>query len=63
MKVGYRLCEGLEFETPDRYGPEIELTGGLGAWMEAMNASPKRWAHRLRMATEIAEAATRFAEG
>ena len=42
MKVGYRLCEGLEFETPDRYGPEIELAGGLGAWMETVNASPGR---------------------
>ena len=63
IKVGYRACEGLEFETPDRYRPEIESAGGLAAWTEAMNASPKRWAHRLRMAAEIAETAARLAGG
>jgi hypothetical protein len=63
IKIGYRACEGLEFETPDRYRPEIESAGGLAAWMEAMNASPKRWAHRLRMAAEIADTAARLAGG
>jgi hypothetical protein len=61
MKIGYRTCEGLEFETPDRYGTEIEAAGGLLAWTVAMNAAPQRWAHRLRLATEIAEAAARLA--
>ena len=60
MKVGYRLCEGLELETPDCFGPEIETAGGLTAWVETMNASPQRWAHRLCMAAEIAEAAARL---
>jgi hypothetical protein len=60
MKVGYRVCEGLEFETPDRFGLEIETAGGLTAWVERMNASPQRWAHRLRLAAEIAEAAARL---
>jgi hypothetical protein len=62
MKIGYRACEGLEFETADRFGSEIEAAGGPAAWVEAMNSSPQRWVYRLRLATEIAEAAARFVE-
>jgi hypothetical protein len=61
MGIGYRACEGLEFETPDCLGPEIEALGGLGAWRKAMNADPKQWSRRLGLATEIAKAAARFA--
>jgi len=61
MKIGYRACEGLEFETPDCFGPEIEAAGGLPAWVAAMSADPKRWSRRLRLATEIAEAAAELA--
>lgn len=60
VKIGYRACEGLEFETPDRHGPNIEAAGGLTAWMEMMNADPQRWSHRLRLAAEIAAVAARF---
>jgi len=63
FQIGYCACEGLDFETPDRYGPEIEAAGGLTAWMAAMNSDPQRWAHRLRMATEIAAAAARLSGG
>ena len=62
MKIGYRACEGLEFETADRFGSEIEAAGGPAAWVEAMNSNPRRWVYRLRMAIEIAEAAARFVE-
>lgn len=27
LHLGYRACEGLEFETGDRFGPEIEAAG------------------------------------
>jgi len=46
----------------NRNGSEIESAGGLQAWIEAMNASPRRWAYHLRMAAEIAETAARLSE-
>ena len=60
FRVSYRACEGLEFETADRYGPEIEAAGSYEAWEAKMSADPARWAFRLRVALLIAEAATRY---
>lgn len=60
LKIGYRACEGLEFETPDGYEPEVEAAGGLAAWLKGMDAAPHHWAHRLRLAAEIAGAAARL---
>jgi len=60
FRVSYRACEGLEFETADRYGPEIEAAGSYEAWEAKMSADPARWAFRLRVALQIAEAATRY---
>lgn len=59
FRVGHRRCEGLEFETADRYGPEIEAAGGYEAWEAQMSADPRRWAFRLEVALLIAEAALR----
>ena len=58
--VGHRACEGLEFETADRFGPEIEAAGSYGAWEAQMSADPARWAFRLKLALLIAEAAVRY---
>ena len=63
LRVGYRLCEGLEFETADRFGAEIEAAGGYGAWEAQMSADPGRWVFRLRVALLIAEAAVRHGAG
>jgi hypothetical protein len=60
FRVSYRACEGLEFETADRFGPEIEAKGGYETWEAQMSADPARWAFRLRVALLIAEAATRY---
>lgn len=60
FRVSYRACEGLEFETADRFGPEIEAAGGYEAWEAQMSADPARWAFRLEVALLIAEAATRY---
>ncbi len=60
FKVGYRACEGLEFETADRFGPEIEAAGGYAAWEAEMSADPRRWSFRLRVALLIAEAVIRY---
>lgn len=60
LAVGFRACEGLEFETADRFGAEIEAAGGYDAWEAEMSADPARWAYRLRVALLIAEAAVRY---
>ncbi|MGC9335203.1 MAG: hypothetical protein ACP5JJ_13705, partial [Anaerolineae bacterium] len=60
FQVGYRACEGLEFETADRFGPEIEAAGGYAQWEAQMSAEPKRWAFRLEVARLIAEAVVRY---
>jgi hypothetical protein len=57
LRVGHRACEGLEFETADRFGPEIESAGGYAAWQAQMDADPERWVFRLRLALMIAESA------
>jgi hypothetical protein len=57
--LGHRLCEGLEFETGDAFGPEIEAAGSIAAWQTEMSADPRRWAFRLRVALLIADAAAR----
>jgi hypothetical protein len=55
-RVGYRACEGLEFETADRFEPEIEAAGGYKAWEAQKNSDPNRWVYRQRLALMIAEA-------
>jgi hypothetical protein len=57
--VDYRACEGLEFETPDRFGPEIEAAGGYEAWEAQMSADPHRWVFRAKLALMIAEVVVR----
>ena len=57
FRVGYRPCEGLEFETADRFGPEIEAAGGYQAWEAQISADPQQWAFRLEIAALIARAA------
>jgi hypothetical protein len=58
--LGYRACDGLEFETADRFGPEIEAAGGYQAWIMQMSADPARWAFRLQVAQLIADAVVRY---
>jgi hypothetical protein len=59
-RLGYRACEGLEFETADRFGAEIEAAGGYEAWVHQMSADPARWAFRLQIAHLIAKAVSRY---
>jgi hypothetical protein len=59
--VGHRRCEGLEFETADRFASEIEAAGSYQAWEAEMDSDPRQWIFRLRIAMMIAEAALRYA--
>lgn len=61
--VGYRACEGLEFETADRFAAEIEAAGSYEAWEAEMSADPARWVFRLKLALLIAEAIVRYGTG
>jgi hypothetical protein len=63
LRVGQRLCEGLEFETADRFGPEIKAAGGYWAWESLQCAQAGQWVFRLQVALMIAEAATRYGPG
>jgi hypothetical protein len=53
--------EGTEFETPDRYGPEIIAAGGYASWLRQIDADPRRWARRLDLARMQAEAMIPYA--
>ena len=59
-RSGFRACEGLEFETADRYGPEIEAAGSYKVWEALMSSDPQRWVFRMELALRIAEAALRY---
>ncbi|MFL7811956.1 MAG: hypothetical protein ACK2UA_11550 [Anaerolineae bacterium] len=58
--VGFRACDGLEFETADRFAAEIEAAGGYAVWEAKMSADPARWVFRMRLALLIAEAIVRY---
>jgi len=60
FRVDYRACEGLEFETADRFRPEIQAAGGYQAWEDQISAEPDRWVFRLEVALLIAKAALRY---
>jgi hypothetical protein len=60
FRIDHRPCEGLEFETADRFGPEIEALGSYGSWEARMSASPDQWVFRLRVALMIAEATVHY---
>jgi len=63
FSLGYIATEGMEFETPDRYGEEIAQAGGLAPWLARLDADPRNWAHRLDMARVEVEAMTPYARG
>ena len=50
LSLGYIACEGLEFETPDRYARQVAESGGLEAWMQQIDSDPAQWERRLELA-------------
>lgn len=45
--LAYFATEGLEFETHDRFGDELEAAGSLNAWMQQLDSDIHKWLHRL----------------
>jgi hypothetical protein len=56
LRCGYLPCEGLEYETADRYGDQIAAAGGIAAWHATQNADIYHWQQRIAYITEVAEA-------
>ncbi len=58
--IGYVRTEGLEWETPDRFGDEIAAAGGLDSWLADHDADVGRWAMRLELARIEVDALRRW---
>lgn len=58
-RVDFLACEGVEFETADRFGPEIRAAGGLEAWLDRTYETPAAWESRLQLATDSVAAINR----
>lgn len=51
-RIGYRVCEGLEWETPDRYRDEVKKAGGVKKWRDHLSTA-EEWAYRTDMAQQF----------
>lgn len=60
LVIGYAATEGLEWETPDRFGDEIAAVGGLETWLADYDADPQRWEFRLQLALDEVAAINRW---
>jgi hypothetical protein len=60
LHIGYLAMEGLEWETPDRYGAEIAAAGGIEAWRMAHDAVLHRWVDRVELARVEIDALDRW---
>jgi hypothetical protein len=58
----YRAVDGLAFETPDRFAPEIEAAGGYERWLAQLDANPRNWARRLELARLMMTAMEGYAD-
>ncbi|MFN2236080.1 MAG: hypothetical protein ACK2U1_17785 [Anaerolineales bacterium] len=47
FSLAYFPTEGLEFETHDRFGDELEAAGSLEAWMSNLDSDIHKWLYRL----------------
>ncbi len=49
IEITYKQCEGLEWETPDRYAKEVAEVGGIDKWKE-LHSDKDEWEKRRGMA-------------
>ncbi|MHB8646619.1 MAG: hypothetical protein ACYDAR_12595 [Thermomicrobiales bacterium] len=56
LRCVYLPCEGLEYETADRYADQIAAAGGIKAWHDRQNADILHWQKRIEYITQIADA-------
>lgn len=55
LRCAYLPTDGMEYETADRYGPEIAAAGGLDAWRAAGGRDLNRWRFRLGYVQQVAD--------
>lgn len=60
LRCAYLPCEGLEYETADRYEDQIAAAGGIEAWHARQNADIRHWQQRIGYITQIADAIAHF---
>jgi hypothetical protein len=60
LRAAYLPCEGLEYETADRYADQIAAAGGIEAWHARQNADIRQWQQRIGYVTQIADAIAAF---
>jgi hypothetical protein len=56
FSLGHLETEGLEYETADRFGPEIAAAGGYKPWLAELEKDPRQWLVRLEVARKEIEA-------
>lgn len=62
LRCAYLPCEGLEYETADRYGDQIAAAGGIDAWHATQSSDITRWQLRIGYVTQIAHAIAAYHE-
>lgn len=55
LRCAYLPCDGMEYETADRYTDEIAAAGGPKAWHAAQNRDAARWRFRLAYVNQVAD--------
>ncbi len=55
LRCAYLPTNGMEYETADRYGPEIAAAGGLDGWIAAGERDVNRWRFRLAYVRQVAD--------
>jgi len=63
LRCAYLPTEGLEYETADRFAPEIAAAGGYDAWIAAGERDPHRWKFRTRYINEVADTLAAYNAG
>ena len=62
LTLGYRIYEGLEFESMDERDDEIAGAGGLEAWEKQVLDSPEAWLLRITVVQDTITAAIRASQ-
>jgi hypothetical protein len=62
LGLGYRVYEGLEFESMDERDDEIAVAGGREAWEKQVLDSPEAWLLRITVVQDTITAAIRASQ-